>query len=1038
MKITEEEIKRISSATIYRRGVEYLKEGRVHIKTRGENEIVSIVDGEEVYNVSIHFSQEGKVKDSFCSCPYYTTMNCTCKHIVATLKVRQKELLEGAVFLDENDKYAKKLCARYENLTEGKTHLNALFTVKISRNYQGRMTYNIEIAVGEGVPQPVSGAERFLSAYAGEGEYKLSKFKSFERDNYYFSENETAILDVLSESCQNKLSSYAYTPRLTSTEIGALTFKRLMPYFEKVKCDFCFDEIKLVDMQIKHENPDIQIDVQATDMAVSVSVIESGYSLTKDGEWFLYSGDIYKTTPDWRESYMPLYEILNGGTRTRIEFCGENKIAFASYALPRLKKLSGAVFNGIDEVVVDEKPVFDIYFDCQGKAVSAVVIASYGTIPIKIPTMHHTPSDKIIIRNIDAENAILSHFGAFYVKDAYYLLDDSNEIYRFITDELETLRKCANIIESDSFAELLKLSKPNITANVSYKKDIDLLEVSFESDLSAEEMEGILSAVRLKQPFYRNKKGRFISLDSDNDTANILAEFGFGEEDVKAKRKSLSKYHALYLSYLARVGKIAEDDSFSELIESVKSIAADIPDDIDKILRAYQRDAVNWMTQLSALGFGGILADDMGLGKTLEVIAFVMSQKPTRPALVVAPSSLLYNWQSEINRFAPNAKAVIIDGTRQERLLKLELISDEDFVITSYPLLRRDIAEYKNIEFSFCFIDEAQYIKNPKTMNAKGVKQIRAKQKFALTGTPVENSLSELWSIFDFVMTGYFGKRREFSENYEKPIAAGHPDASGLLKNKIKPFVMRRMKKDVLDELPDKIENTIFADMEEKQRQLYDAYLAVARREVDRILSEGDSDIMILSLITRLRQICCHPALFDDAYEKESGKLELLIELLHSAIGSGHRVLVFSQFTSMLKIIRERLDKEGISAFYLDGKTPSYERLELADRFCGGEKDVFLVSLKAGGTGLNLTGADMVIHYDPWWNPAVTDQASDRAYRIGQTKAVQVIRLASHGTIEEQILKLQDKKRELADGIIVKNSASLSNLTNEEILSLFE
>ncbi len=1037
MKITEEEIKRISSATIYRRGLEYFKEGRVHLSVRDENEIVALVDGEEVYNVNVRFDDDGRVCDSFCTCPYYTTMDCTCKHIVAALKVRQKELLDGATFVDENDKYAKKLCNIYERLSKERTHLNAKFSLHINKEPSAKVRYSIEVALGEGIPEPVSGVERFLAAYSGEGEYKLSKFKIFERDKFTFSENEKSILDILAESCQNKNSAYGYTPKLAMTEIGGLTFKRLMPYFERVKCDFYFNEIKLVDMQIKHENPDIQLDVRATDSAVSVSVAESGYALTADGKWFLYSGDIYKTDAEWRKSYMPIYNILDGGTRTRLEFVGENKLAFATHALPALKKLHGAVFDGVDEVVVNEKPQFDVYFDCVGRALSAVVIANYGTVPIRIPMSHDKQSDKIILRNVDAENAILSRFAAFRILEGHYYLDDNSEIYKFIFSELDKLKKVANVIESAGFSELCSLMKPEITAKVGYKKDIDLLEVSFDSDLSADELEAILLAVRLKQSFYRSKKGQFINLD-DNDTLKFLSQFGFEAEDVANGRKTVSKYHILYLEGLAKSGKLATNGDFDRLIEEIRGIEAEIPENIDKILRGYQKEAVHWFTQLSELGLGGILADDMGLGKTLEVIAFVMSTKRDKSSLVVAPSALLYNWLSEISRFAPDAKAVIIDGTKEEREQKIKNTDGVDFVITSYPLLRRDLAHYKNIEFAYCFIDEAQYIKNPKTMNARGVKQIRAERRFALTGTPVENSLTELWSIFDFVMPDYFGKRREFSEMYEKPISAGFDDKAKLLKSKIKPFVMRRMKKDVLKELPEKIENTVFAELEEKQKNLYNAYLAAARREVDRIMSEGESDIMILSLITRLRQICCHPSLFDDAYEHGSGKLELLSELVKSAVDGGHRVLVFSQFTSMLKIIREEFAKLGIPTFYLDGSTPSYERAELADRFNGGEREVFLISLKAGGTGLNLVGADMVIHYDPWWNPAVVDQASDRAYRIGQKKAVQVIKLATSGTIEEQILKLQEKKRTLADDIIIKNSATLSNLTNEEILSLFE
>lgn len=1036
MKITEEEIKRICSATIYRHGLEYFKEGRVHLYVRDENELVSVVDGEELYNVSIHLDDEGRVTDSLCTCPYYTTMNCTCKHIVATLKLRQKELSEGNAFSDENDRIARHLCKEYDIAKKNKIHLNLALSVNVNETPSGTRYY-ISIMIGEGVPEQVSSIERFLLSYAGVGEYKLTKAKSFTKDKYEFSSNDDAILTILAESCQNRTFDTLYKQKVSSVEIGAITFERIMPYLIKAHTEFTICGMHLNDMRVWEENPDVQIDVRAVDTGITVSVSESGFAIVPDGSWFFFGGDIYRTDLDWRNSYMPLYRALNGGSRTQIEFIGENRGAFASEVLPVLRTLNGAAFEGIDDIVISNKPTFDVYFDTRGLSISAVIVANYGSIPIRM-SEETVIQDKIILRDAEAENRIMRHFGSFYLSGGSYTLDDSDEIYKFIFSELPELEREANIIVSDKFSLMRERLTPEIRLNVNYKSGIDLLEVGFETEMTADEIDGILSAVRLRKSYYRSKDGRFISLDDKKTVAELMARLDFDTNDIASGYKRVSKYYALYLDSLAKSGKLESDEAFDRLIEEVRSIKADIPDGISVVLREYQRDGVNWLAQLDELGFGGILADDMGLGKTLEVIAFVMSRKREKPALVVTPSTLMYNWLSEIRRFAPDAKAVIIDGAKDERAEKVVLDGDEDFVITSYPLLRRDLHLYKEMEFSYCFIDEAQYIKNPKTMNARSVKQIKAGRKYALTGTPVENKLTELWSIFDFVMPGYFGERRKFTEEFERPIQAGYEDAAKHLRARIKPFVMRRMKKDVLSELPDKIENTIFAELMPQQKKLYEAYLSVAKREAERILEDGAPDMMILSLLTRLRQICCHPSLFDESYDKESGKLELLCELITSAILSGHRVLVFSQFTSMLHIIREKLSLLGIEQFYLDGKTPSEERTALADRFNAGEGDVFLVSLKAGGTGLNLVGADTVIHYDPWWNPAVTDQASDRAYRIGQKRAVQVIRLATSGTIEEQILKLQDKKRAVADDIITKNSASLSNLSKEEILSLFE
>ena len=490
--------------------------------------------------------------------------------------------------------------------------------------------------------------------------------------------------------------------------------------------------------------------------------------------------------------------------------------------------------------------------------------------------------------------------------------------------------------------------------------------------------------------------------------------------------------------------KLTKDEvEFKKYIEEIKNIEPVIPSEVSDILRGYQKDGMAWLSQLSYLGFGGILADDMGLGKTLQVIAYIHGIKPEKPTLIVAPSALTYNWLSEINKFTPNAKTIIVDGAKEDREKLIQTIGEYEFVITSYPLLRRDIAHYKEFEFSYCFIDEAQHIKNPKTMNARSVKKINAEHKFALTGTPIENSLLELWSIFDFVMPGYLYSAHEFRNRYEMPLVKdGDKMTADSFRARIKPFMLRRMKSDVLNELPEKIENTMYAELTGEQKKMYTSYLALAKNQTLALLCEGGQGKMrILTLLMRLRQICCHPTLFDENYDKDSGKLDLLMELVTNAVESGHRILVFSQFTSMLSIIRESLKNVGIDSFYLDGKTPSYERAELSDRFNGGENNVFLISLKAGGVGLNLTGADTVIHYDPWWNPAIEDQATDRAHRIGQKNIVEVIKLVAKDTIEEKIIQLQEDKREIINSVMSDNSLNINNiskLTNEEILDLFK
>ena len=383
----------------------------------------------------------------------------------------------------------------------------------------------------------------------------------------------------------------------------------------------------------------------------------------------------------------------------------------------------------------------------------------------------------------------------------------------------------------------------------------------------------------------------------------------------------------------------------------------------------------------------------------------------------------------------------MIVGTPAERHALWDSCGVYQVVLVSYPIIRRDVEYMKSLPFHTIFLDEAQFIKNPNSQNARSVKQLLARHRFALTGTPIENNLSELWSIFDYVMPGYLHSHARFVTLYEKPIMHQEDeDALQQLNFHIKPFILRRMKRDVLSELPEKIEKKMVSDMTEEQKELYVSYLSGVRRDLEHEIQTNGfekSRMMILASLTRLRQICCHPSTFVENYEGGSGKMNLLLELLRHAIEGGHRILVFSQFTSMLGLIEEELREEGIDYFYLDGSTPLEKRNSDVKLFNDGQGKVYLISLKAGGTGLNLTGADMVIHYDPWWNPAVEEQATDRVYRIGQKNIVNVMKLITKGTIEEKIYKLQEKKRSLSDSVIQAGELFLNKLTREEVEDLF-
>ena len=457
----------------------------------------------------------------------------------------------------------------------------------------------------------------------------------------------------------------------------------------------------------------------------------------------------------------------------------------------------------------------------------------------------------------------------------------------------------------------------------------------------------------------------------------------------------------------------------------------EIPKNLNATLRDYQVEGFEFLKTLANYGFGGILADEMGLGKTVQTLVFLLSEQ-NKKSMVVTPIALIYNWKSEFERFTPNIKVALVYGDREKRKKILENREDYDVILTTYGTYKNDIKQYENLEFDYLVIDEAQNIKNPNSDTTKSIKKIKAKSKFALTGTPIENNLLELWSIFDFVMPGYLYTKDKFEKifvNDDKNIEA--------LKNMIKPFILRRRKKDVIDELPDKIEQKFYVELDREHKKVYKAFVALLKKQ---ILENSADNMTLFANLTKLRMLSISPEVVVKNYRGKNSKLEMLVKIIQSS--KNRKILVFSQFTKILGVISDRLKKENISFSYLDGKTDAKRRLELVEDFNEDEsKKVFLISLKAGGTGLNLTSASMVIHFDPWFNPAVEDQASDRAHRIGQKNIVDVIKLISKGTVEEKVVAIKEYKKELADDVIntnLENNESIKKLSREEIIDLFE
>ena len=692
---------------------------------------------------------------------------------------------------------------------------------------------------------------------------------------------------------------------------------------------------------------------------------------------------------------------------------------------------------------------------------------SYGDFTFSPLADEHVPRE--ICRDVPAEfyiSRLITRYFSYWEDESGELVirGDEEALYQVLSEGMTQFQEVGEVWLSESVRHLRVLPPPEVSMGVSLGGG--WLDLKIETaGIDPAELLQVLSEYRQKKKyceFLQLSGGGLQALDS------LTADLGLTKSEFQAGEAKIPAYRAFYLDSLSGDGRMKlfqRDEAYGMMVRDLKtaqSVSYAVPAVLEKTLREYQKIGYTWMRTLARYHFGGILADDMGLGKTLQVIALLTAfyQEKTEqkaagnegsgselplPSLIVCPASLVYNWGQEFARFSPGIRVLLIAGTakeRQEQLeeqMRMEASEGAQVIITSYDLLKRDREAYLGRTFEYEIIDEAQVIKNAKTQGAKAVKEISANARFALTGTPVENRLSELWSIFDFLMPGFLYSYRKFRERYELPIVKNQdPEALTALRRMTGPFVLRRLKKDVLRELPTKEERIVYSAASGRQQKLYTASALKLKEALAGGAWSGNGKLEVLSQLMRLRQICCDPALCFEDYTGESAKLETCVSLIASASAAGHKILLFSQFASMLERIRERLLQEGISSHLLVGATPKEERSRMVQAFASDEVPVFLISLKAGGTGLNLTAADIVIHYDPWWNVAAQNQATDRAYRIGQEKPVTVYKLILKDTIEENLLKLQNAKLALAAQVVSEGMVSLGDLSQNELMELFE
>ena len=734
---------------------------------------------------------------------------------------------------------------------------------------------------------------------------------------------------------------------------------------------------------------------------------------------------------------------------------------FAETILPRLEKHTNLEVTGINfDDYSKEDGVCELRFDVDktGNIICSGVM-KYGD---KIVDLGEgAVSSELSGRNAKAEARIKHMLNEYFLSGRSGKLwilpkDEDDALARLIDEGIPKFEELADTFASDAFKKLRVVVNKPISGGLAIKGN--LLTVSWDVEgMSREELYEVLGAYRQNKKYFRLKSGEVLRIAGTDieELAQLEDELGLTKKEFLNGQTEVQLFRALHLNALMMENKEGikfrtnkEFDMLIKNFESLKNKKHKVPKIINATLREYQKEGFNWACALSEFSFGGILADDMGLGKTLQMISFLATMEGCHH-MVICPASLVYNWEAEIEKFAPSLKVNVISGSKEERNEQISHCNEYDINVTSYDSLRRDIDEYVDFSFDTQIIDEAQYIKNPGTMVSKAVKAINSRMRFALTGTPIENRLSELWSIFDYLMPGYLYKYKNFKERFEEHIVGGISVGEDLekendatlraLKDLISPFYIRRKKVDVLKDLPEKVEKVVYSKMGPKQEQLY---YASEKNLVDQIGSKDNKEfkedkLQILAELMRLRQLCCDPKLAFENYNDESAKLETCIDLVESAVEGGHRILLFSQFTSMLDKIEGRLAQKNITTLKLTGQTPKLKRMELVEKFQEGKVDVFLISLKAGGTGLNLTAADMVIHYDPWWNVAAQNQATDRAHRFGQTNTVTVVKLIVKGTIEERIMELQNRKKELADMVLSAEGVAISSLSRDDLLKLF-
>lgn len=975
--------------------------------------------------------KNNNIKDVDCDCIQFQNYG-SCKHLAACFRFYSTELFGKKKKTTEEissillDKYY----GNNKQIIKKELKLDININLKEEHYYgESNIYYEFKINIGNDKMYSLNARySSFKPAYLYENKCKFGKELTYDPDNYYFNNQNKNFIEYLIKNNINLQYSY-----LSASEIASI-----IPYLS---------------MPFNFDNHEINYINEEFPFKTSITKKDDNYELTFNlndainiaNKYVYTNGELYKLSKKEQELVNDLLET----EITKIKINKKDFQKFTKGILPIIKDNIEVDTNMQEELVIINEPNVKLYFDINNNEVKCNLKLDYNG------EIDYFDENEKILRNTEYESNIINNLFiyGFKIENKKIILDDLDKIVYFIEIGLNELSSKYNIYTSENLKKVNIKKKTNISSMFSLGKD-NIMSYNFNLDgINEKEIANILKSVKAKKKYYHLKNGDILNLEDDNlnELSEIIDDMDISDEDIIKGKGTILKYRALYLDSLRKTKyKHVETDSiFDNFIDNFykyKDSNVNLDKNDLKILRDYQITGVKWLYNLDKTGFGGILADEMGLGKTIQIIYYIKEilKEEKSKFLIVVPTSLAYNWIYEFNKFAQDIKTLLIVGNKKEREEKFKQKENYDVIITTYGLLREDEEYYLNDYYHTMIIDEAQNIKNYMAGVSKTVKRINAKTKFALTGTPIENSTLELWSIFDFVMPGYLSNLQKFQSKYK--INDFNDDSEILIKglnNQINPFILRRRKKDVIKELPEKLENNIFIDLSEEQKKIYISELENVKKKMDELLENGGMTkvrFMILQLLMKLRQICIDPSIVYENYKGGSNKIDTLVNVVKESINNNHKILIFTSFKTALNIVKEKLEKENINSYVIDGSVKSKDRMDRVEEFNNNPNScVFLIMLKSGGTGLNLTSADVVIHLDLWWNPQAENQATDRAHRIGQKNIVEVIKLITRGTIEEKILTLQEKKKKLSDKIIdgdVRDSNIISTLTEKDIKNL--